>query len=121
MASWSWLRHAPWGEIAKAAARVPAFVRDLRKDDDDEPAPARQPAADVPPDVAQLKFELELVKTNLERLRVHSESQAAALDQQARALSESFQSISSRLRTLTWLASAALIAAGIALAVALLR
>ena len=66
MAAWGWLRHAPWGEIAKAAAaRVPGLVRDLRRRDDDDTPPARPAAsADVPPDVAQLKFELELVKTH---------------------------------------------------------
>lgn len=125
MAAWGWLRHAPWGEIAKAAAaRVPGLVRDLRdlRRDDDEAPPAR-PAegGDAPPDVAQLKFEVELVKTNLERLRAHSESQAAALEHQAKALTESFQAISARLRLLTWIAGLALVLAGGALVLTLVR
>lgn len=123
MAAWGWLRHAPWGEIAKAAAaRVPGLVRDLRRGDDDDVQPARPAAsAEAPPDVAQLKFELELVKTNLERLRAHSESQAAAQEHQAKALTESFQAISARLRLLTWIAGLALVLAGGALVLTLVR
>jgi len=113
MASWTWLRHAPWGEIVKAAARVPEFVRDLRKggDDDEAPTPPRPTAAaEAPSDISQLKFELELLKSNIDKLRGHSEAQGRAMEEQARALAESFNAISARLRTVTWLAAAALAA-----------
>jgi hypothetical protein len=123
MASWTWLRHAPWGEIAKAAQRVPEFVRDLRnRNRDDEPAqPAPQGEAGEVPDAARLRFEIELLKTNLERLRSHSELQTKAQELQARQIAESFAAIAARQRRLTWLAVAALLAGLAALALAVLR
>lgn len=123
MASWTWLRHAPWGEIAKAASRVPEFVRDLRnRARDDEPAQAVPPAdAEDIPDAARLRFEIELLKTNLERLRSHTEQQAKAQEIQARQIAESFAALDAGQRRLTWLAAAALIAGIAALAAALLK
>jgi hypothetical protein len=123
MASWTWLRHAPWGEIAKAASRVPEFVRDLRnRARDDEPAQPVPPAdAEDIPDAARLRFEIELLNTNLERLRSHTEQQAKAQEIQARQIAESFAAIDARQRRLTWLAAAALIAGLAALAAALLK
>jgi hypothetical protein len=123
MASWTWLRHAPWGEIAKAASRVPEFVRDLRnRARDDEPAQPVPPGEgeDVP-DAARLRFEIELLKTNLERLRSHSEQQAKAQETQSRQIAESFAAIAARERRLTWLATAALIVGVAALVAALLK
>ena len=123
MASWTWLRHAPWGEIAKAASRVPEFVRDLRnRGRDEEPAQPVPPGdADEMPDAARLRFEIELLKTNLERLRSHTEQQAKTHEIQARQIAESFAAIDARQRRLTWLAAAALIAGIAALAAALLK
>jgi hypothetical protein len=95
MPAWGWLKYAPWGEIAKAAAKVPGLVRELRGGDDDEspPPPPRPPAESEPTDV----------------------------EQQSRALAQELATISARLRTVTWIASVALIAALAAVATALLR
>ena len=123
MPSWSWLKYAPWGEIAKAARRVPEFVRDLRKDDDDDqaPAPSRSASPDTPPELAQLRFELELLKANIEKLRAHSETQGRALEEQARALTQISNAHAARLRTAAWVAGLALIVALAAFVTALLR
>ena len=112
MAWWGVLKHAPWGEIAKAASRVPEFVRDFRKNaTNGEPEP---PTTSTPvPGAEQLKFEIEVLKSNLEHLRSCSESQAAAMEAQSKALSESFRAISARMRVLTWITGGAIfIAAG---------
>lgn len=120
MAWWGVIKHAPWGEIAKAASRVPDFVRELRKPS--APAEPIRPATSTPvPDAEQLKFEIELLKSNIDRLRTFSESQSAAMDAQAKALTASFDAILRRIRILTWLAAAALAASLIALAIVLLR
>lgn len=122
MASWSWIKYAPWGEIAKAASRVPDLVRDIRKPREGGDESPRSPGApESLPDVAQLKFEMELMKANLERLRAHSENQAKAMEDQARVLSESFDAISARLRFATWLAAFAAIAGVVALVAAFVR
>ena len=92
MAWWGVIKHAPWGEIAKAASRVPDFVRELRKPS--APAEPIRPATSTPvPDAEQLKFEIELLKSNIDRLRTFSESQSAAMDAQAKALTASFDAI----------------------------
>jgi len=120
MAWWGVIKHAPWGEIAKAASRAPDFLRELRKPSG--PAEPVRPTTSTPvPDAEQLKFEIEVLKTNLDRLRTFSESQAAAMDAAAKALSASFDAVTRRIRMLTWLAAAALAASLTALAVALLR
>jgi hypothetical protein len=127
MASWGWLRHAPWGEIAKvaakAAAKAPDLVRELRgRVAGEESAPPPPPAPGEPaPDLERLRFDLELVKTNLDRLRAHGEALAQERLTLARATEESFRVLSARLRMATWLAAAALAAALAALAAALLR
>lgn len=120
MAWWGVLKHAPWGEIAKAASRVPEFVRDFRKTAaNNEPVP---PTASTPvPGAEQLKFEIEVLKSNLERLRSYSESQATAMDAQSRALTESFRAITARMRMLTWISGASIAIAVIALIVAWTR
>jgi hypothetical protein len=120
MAWWGVIKHAPWGEIAKAASRVPDLVRELRKPA--APAEPVRPATSTPvPDAEQLKFEIEMLKSNVDRLRAFSESQSAAMDAQAKALTASFDAISGRIRMLTWIAATALAASLIALAIALLR
>jgi len=120
MAWWGVIKHAPWGEIAKAASRAPDFLRELRKPSG--PAEPVRPTTSTPvPDAEQLKFEIELLKANVERLRAFSESQGAAMDAAAKALSASFDAVTRRIRMLTWLATAALVASLTALAVALLR
>lgn len=120
MAWWGVIRHAPWGEIAKAASRVPEFVRELRKPNE-APVPERATTSTPVPDAEQLKFEIELLKSNLDRLRALSESQAAAFDTSARALTASFDAISRRIRALTWMAGIALLVSLIALAMVLVR
>jgi hypothetical protein len=120
MAWWGVIKHAPWGEIAKAASRVPDFVRELRKPGG--PTEPARPATSTPvPDAEQLKFEIELVKSNVDRLRAFSETQSAAMDAQSKALAASFDAISSRIRTLSWLVAAALAASLAALAIVLVR
>jgi len=123
MPAWGWLKYAPWGEIAKAAAKVPGLVRELRGGDDDEaPTPPPRPPADgEPPDVAQLRFEVELLKSGIDKVRAQGEAQQRALEQHARALTQELATISSRLRTVTWIATVALLAALAAVATALLR
>lgn len=120
MAWWGVLKHAPWGEIAKAASRVPEFVRDIRKAPaNNDPVP---PTTSTPvPGAEQLKFEIEVVKSNVERLRSYAESHAATVDAQSKALTDSFNAISARMRTLTWIAGAALVVAVIAVIVAWMR
>jgi hypothetical protein len=120
MAWWGVLKHAPWGEIAKAASRVPEFVRDFRKTAaESEPAP---PGTSTPvPGAEQLKFEIEVLKSNLERLRSHAESQAAAMDAQSRTFAESFRAITARVRVLTWISGASIVIAVVALVVAWMR
>ncbi|MBX9963408.1 MAG: hypothetical protein K2Y35_10150 [Burkholderiales bacterium] len=120
MAWWGVLKHAPWGEIAKAASRVPEFVRDFRKTAaNNEPVP---PTTSTPvPGAEQLKFEIEVLKSNLERLRSYSESQTAAMDAQSKALTESFRAITARMRALTWITAVSVIVAVIALIVAWTR
>ena len=120
MAWWGVIKHAPWGEIAKAASRVPDLVRELRKPA--APAEPVRPATSTPvPDAEQLKFEIEVLKSNVDRLRTFSESQSGAMDAQAKALTASFEAISGRIRMLTWVAAAALAASLAALAITLLR
>lgn len=123
MPAWGWLKYAPWGEIAKAAAKVPGLVRELRGGDDDEspPPPPRPPAEVEPTDVAQLRFEVELLKSGIDKVRAQGEAQQRALEQHSRALAQELATISARLRTVTWIASVALIAALAAVATALLR
>jgi hypothetical protein len=123
MPAWGWLKYAPWGEIAKAAAKVPGLVRELRGGDDDEaPTPPPRPPADgEPPDVAQLRFEVELLKSGIDKVRAQGDAQQRALEQHARALAQELATISARLRTVTWIASVALLAALAAVATALLR
>ncbi len=124
------LKAAPWKEIVKIAAQAPEFVREFRKGREGATgsgdAPTAPPAgnaagADLAADIAQLRFEIELMKTNLERLRGHSETQAKAFEAQASQIAESFGAVSARLRTLSWIAFAALVASIAALALALLR
>lgn len=122
MAAWAWLKYAPWGEIAKAAARVPDLVRDMRKPREAvEEAQRAEPPADAGADVSQLRFEIEILKANLDRLRTHSEAQARAMEEQSRVLSESFETISRRLRFTSWIAVLAILASVIALMAVLLR
>ncbi len=127
MAYWSWLRYAPWGEIAKvaakAAAKAPDLVRELRgRVSGDETVPPEPSApGQTTPDLERLRFDLELVKTNLERLRAHGEALSQERQALARATEESFRVLSARLRMATWLTAAALVAALAALAATLLR
>jgi hypothetical protein len=124
------LKAAPWKEIVKIAVQAPDFVREFRKGREGATGAADAPAApptgnaagaDTAADIAQLRFEIELVKTNLERLRGHSEQQAKAFEAQSRQIAESFAAVSARLRTLTWIAFVALLASIAALAITLLR
>lgn len=122
MAAWGWLRHAPWGELARAAARVPDLVRDFRRTRDDEPEPA--PPGTAPEggtDVAQLRFELEAARSRIDKLRSQVDAQAGLLDSQARLLAETSAALSTRLRLALWMSALALIAGAGALAVVLLR
>ncbi|MFN8751459.1 MAG: hypothetical protein ACK5ZP_05735, partial [Betaproteobacteria bacterium] len=127
MAYWSLLRHAPWGEIAKvaakAAAKAPDLVRELRSRASGEGTAPPEPSSPgtAAADLERLRFDLELVKTNLDRLRTHGEALAQERLELARATEESFRVLSARLRLATWLAAAALAAALAALAAALLR
>jgi len=106
MAWWGVIKHAAWGEIAKAAARVPEFVREFRK-----PADAAEPSQPTTstaiPDAEQLKAEIDRLKTNLERIRSFSEAQASAMDAQSKALAQSLKAMAARIRTLTWIAALA--------------
>ena len=108
MPAWGWLKYAPWGEIAKAAAKVPGLVRELRGGDEDEtPPPPRPPAEGEPPDVAQLRFEVELLKSGIDKVRAQGDAQQRALEQHARTLAQELATISARMRTVTWIASVA--------------
>lgn len=121
--AWAWLKHAPWGEIAKVAGRVPEFVRDLRRgrDDDEVPPPAAPAGAEAPDDVARLRFEIELLKTHVERLRAHSEQQAQVIETQARQMADGMAELGARARLNGWIAAAALVAAIAAIALVLMR
>lgn len=122
MAAWGWLKYAPWGEIAKAAARVPELMRDLRKPGQGKLEPEMPTGPGTPvPGAEQLQFEIELLKTNVDRLRAHAETQGRAMEQQAKALAENFDAIGRRLRLITWIAGAALVIAIAALIVVLTR
>lgn len=126
------LKAAPWKEIVKIAVQAPDFVREFRKGRENGAAAAEAPSPpptgaaagagpDLAADIAQLRFEIELMKTNLERLRGHSEQQAKAFEAQSHQIAESFAALSARLRTLSWLAAAGLLAGIAALALVLLR
>ena len=123
MPAWGWLKYAPWGEIAKAAAKVPGLVRELRGGDGDEnevPPPPPRPAAEgEAPDVAQLRFEVELLKSGIDKVRAQGDVQQRALEQQSRVFAQEIAAISARLRTVTWIATVALLAALAAVATAL--
>ena len=106
----SLLKLAPWGEIAKAAARVPDLVRGMRN-----PSPDAAPATSTPvPDAERLVAEIIRIDNNVGHLRAYSE-------QQATAVATAMLNLSARVTRLTWLAAAALLAAIVAIVVPLVR
>ena len=127
MAAWSWLRHAPWGDIARAAARrVPDLVRDLRGAPPAEPPPGPRPAAEAgtgapTSDLADLRFRLELLEAGLDKLRSQAETQARLADERTRELSAAVESLAARARVATWVACAGLVLAAVVAALPWLR
>ena len=108
----SLLKSAPWGEIMKAASRVPDLVRGLRTGGSDA-APA--PATSTPvPDAERLQAELVRIDQNVDRLRAYSE-------QQATAVAVTMRQMSVRVSRLTWIASGALLLAMDAIVIPLIR
>jgi hypothetical protein len=119
---WTWIKYAPWGEIARLAARAPDLVRELRRPEQPQrPEAGSQAAPDAPAGLRELQGELDLLRANVDRLRDFNEQQAKALEAEARALAESFAVISRRIRLLTLVSAAALIVGTVALAAALVR
>ena len=109
--SWaSLLKMAPWGEIAKAASRVPDLVRGMRG-----ASPDAAPATSTPvPDAEHLMAEIIRIDGNVGQLRTYSEQQAAAV-------ATAMLGLSARVTRLTWLAAAALLAAIAAIVIPLVR
>ncbi len=106
----SLLKLAPWGEIAKAASRVPDLVRGMRN-----PSPDAAPATSTPvPDAERLVAEIIRIDGNVGQLRTYSE-------QQATAVAAAMQALSARVTRMTWLAAAALLVASAAIVIPLIR